>query len=97
MSSESLSNFLDNLKDIIVKDGTQKTIKLCNMIEKAKLYDPERFNIIYNRFLREKIDSNDLLTERSNNIQVMKAMNVLYLDIDYKVEFDISVEKIIVV
>lgn len=94
MSSESLSNFLDNLKDIIVvEDGKQKTIKLCNMIEKAKLYDPERFNIIYNRFLHEKIDSDDLLTEKANNIQVMKAMNVLYLDIDYKVEFDIDCDE----
>lgn len=53
-------------------------------------YKPDEFNEAYLNYIYEKIKSNDLFTETSNNMQAHLISNAIYLDGDWFFNEDIS-------
>lgn len=95
--SSYLQEFFHKLETCVVSDeaerATQPLIRLCNGREKAKLYSPKEFNEIYKEFFYNKYENDDVLTETKNTCQVLNALNVLYLDIDYCVSSKTKLEE----
>ena len=83
-----LAEFIDT--KFVAENEDKELIKVNNRVSKSKFYDPEDFkNAIFN-YIIAKLNKGDMLTEPPNNLQVVKAYNVIYGDGDWQFprEFD---------
>lgn len=77
-----LAEYIDN--DFVAEDEDKELIKVNTRMTKAKFYDPGEFmNACFN-YISNKLRNSDFLTDTTNNLQVIKAYNVIYLDGDWQ-------------
>jgi hypothetical protein len=74
----------------IENDECSELIKICDGKSSAKYMKPELFNELYNKYFTERIRSGKIETESDNNWQVIKAMNIIYIDFDAHFRKDIQ-------
>ena len=89
--SDKLFDFI-NTKSV-PNDEETELIMLNTRNRAATFYDSEEFKNAYFNYLINKFKLDEKLTESKNNCQVVKAMNVLYLDGDWYFGDDIGVER----
>lgn len=83
-----LAEFIDN--QTVAGTEDKELIKVNTRMSKAKYYDPEEFmNAVFN-YIINKLNSSDDLTDFENNLQVIKALNVIYLDGDWTFPKDLK-------
>lgn len=75
-------------------DSDKVCLKICDpTLGPAKYYDAT-FNDEYREYLIAKFENEDYLTDMRNHCQAINAMNVLYLDIDYKMNKEYPDERL---
>ena len=89
--SDKLFDFI-NTKSV-PNDEETELIMLNTRNRAATFYDSDEFKNAYFNYLINKFKLDEKLTESKNNCQVVKAMNVLYLDGDWYFGDDIGVER----
>ena len=76
-----LSEFIDN--KFVAGNEDKELIKVNMRVSKSKFYDPEAFKNANFNYIIDKLNRNELTTDPSNNLQVIKAYNVIYNDGDW--------------
>lgn len=78
---EKLKKFIDNTSTEADSESLQ--IRLNTRYSPSKYFVPEDFNKEYLEYIKQKILSNDLLTDTNNQYQAVAATNCIYLDGDW--------------
>lgn len=79
--AEILSKFINEKS--VAEDEDRELIKVNVRYGPAKYYEPEAFKHTIFNYIINKERMDDILTDPRNNYQVIKAMNVIYLDGDW--------------
>ena len=86
--TDALCGFIENKS--VPEDEEKELIKVNTRYTQARYYDADDFKDAVFNYIINKDKLDDQLTDIKNNFQVIKAMNVIYLDGDWTFRRDID-------